>query len=337
MKFQRKELVDILSAVRPALSKKDIVEQATHFIFTKDRLTTYNDYICISHPLKSGLECSVDADKLFRVLSNIQEGEVDLSYDGKQMLVKSGKVRSGLAALKEGEVNKYITDLGKDYEGKKWKSLPEDFSEGIFLCMFSAARDMSTGPLTGVHVEGESIFSSDDLRISNYKMSSKIDDELLIPVKSIIELVKFKINKYIVTKSWVHFKTKDEVTFSSRILKDKFPDATKFFETEGTAVRFPKEMQSVIKVVSVLAEGDIDIDRKIQVSVGNGVITCRGEREIGWIERDIETKYKGRAITFNINPLFLHQVLDKSAKMTVGENKALFETEKFRHVMVLPK
>jgi DNA polymerase III sliding clamp (beta) subunit (PCNA family) len=336
MKFKRKELVETLAAVKPALAKKGIVEQATHFIFSNDKLVTYNDYICISHPLKTDFECSVDADKLYRILSNINEDEIELSYDGKQMLIKSGNVRSGLAAMKEGEVNKYIVELGLG-ELKKWSPLPEDFLEGVFLCMFSAARDMAAGPLTAVCINQSQILSSDDLRISQYTLSKNIGDEFLVPIQSVIELVKFAVVKYILTKSWVHFKTNDNVIFSSRTQKDKYPDASAFFETEGTGVRFPKEMQSVVKSVSVLAEGDIDIDRKIQVSVSSGLITCRGEREVGWIERDLETKYKGRSVTFNINPLFLHQVLDKSTKMTVGENKALFESGKFKHVMVLPK
>ena len=62
MKIEREELLKVLSAIRPGLAKKDIVEQATHFIFTGQEVLTYNDQICISYPFETDFECSVPAD-----------------------------------------------------------------------------------------------------------------------------------------------------------------------------------------------------------------------------------------------------------------------------------
>ena len=45
MKINRKELLEVLSLIKPGLSNNEMVEQSTHFIFEAGEVYTYNDQI----------------------------------------------------------------------------------------------------------------------------------------------------------------------------------------------------------------------------------------------------------------------------------------------------
>lgn len=340
MKIKREDFIKVLAAVRPGLAKRDIIEQATHFIFTGKEVITYNDYICISHPLKTDFKCTVDADKLYKVLAGISAEQIDISVEKDEFRVSSKKTKSGLSSYREGKILEYIDGLGMKKE-KKWKKLPEGFVEGMFLCMFSASTDMTHGILTCICLEGENIIASDDLRISWYKMAGAIDKKMLVPVQSAVELVKFPVVEYSVSKidgviSWLHFRTKDQVMFSTRTMEGDYPSVESHFEMEGKKVALPKDLQSAVKYVSVLADGAVDIEKKIKVAVEGKTITCTGSCSVGWVSQSVPIEYEGRDFTFQINPLFLHEVLGKSTKVVVGKQSAKFLSGKFKHVMVLP-
>jgi DNA polymerase III sliding clamp (beta) subunit (PCNA family) len=340
MKVKREEFLSVLSAVKPGLAKRDIIEQATHFIFTGKDVITYNDYICISHPLKTEFSCTVDADKLYKVLSGISAESVELGMEKNELRVSSKKTNSGLASYKEGKILEHIAGLGLQAKDKKWRKLPDKFVEGIFLCMFSASRDMTHGILTCIFVEGDKIIASDDLRISSYTLESEVKEKMFIPIHSALELVKFPLIEYCVTKvgetnSWIHFRTGDGVTFSTRTMMGKYPSVEKHFEIEGKKLTLPKELQGAVKYVSVMADGVIDIDRKVQVKIEKGEVKVTGSNSTGWISQQVETDYDGRDFTFHINPTFLQQVLDKSTKVIVGKQAAKFISGKFKHILVL--
>ena len=341
MKIKREDLMAVLLAVRPGLAKKDIVEQATHFIFTGKDVVTYNDHICISHPLETAFKGSVEADKFYKILSGIKDERISLKADGNKLMVDSSKTRSALSMIPAGKINEYIDKLSLRTVTKSLKQnrVPSDFIGGLFLCMFSASRDLTHGPLAGVFVSGKNIYSSDDLRISRYEMKVKISEKMLLPAQSVMELVKFPVIYFFLApkSGWAHFGTKNGVVFSCRLMKDDYPDPSKFFATEGRKVTLPKETQAAVKAVSIMTEGIVDADRRVELRVGDGKLTLRGEQEIGWVERDVELKYKGKSFKTQINPTFLFQVLDKSTTVTIGENKALFESGTFQHVMKLPK
>jgi DNA polymerase III sliding clamp (beta) subunit (PCNA family) len=338
MQINKEAFLKVLAAVKPGLAKKEIVEQSTHFIFTGQEVVTYNDYICISHPLETDFQCSIKAEEFYKILQSMKEENIDIECN-KDMLVKiNGKSsRAGLTAMKEGKIDEYIKQLDiKSIRG--WTSLPKDFIQGIYLCMFSVSKDMTSGALSCISIKDTYIASSDDLRISQYVMESGLKKEILIPLQSVVELVKYQVTKFNLTDAWIHFKTDEGLIFSSRIVKDNFPDISAFFALEGAKIELPKELQSVLSLIKIVVEDAVDIiDQKVEIIIKKNQITCRGEGKIGWAEQDIPCSYKGKDIKFSVNPLFLTQILNKSTKVIIGEGKALFELDNFKHIMVLPE
>jgi hypothetical protein len=167
-------------------------------------------------------------------------------------------------------------------------------------------------------------------------MKAAVEKKFLLPIGSVVELVKIPVIRYLIKDNWGHFKTKDGIIFSSRIFLDKFYDVEEYLDVEGPEIIFPEKTKDLINGVSVLAEGEFELDKRIKVTVDKGKIKCKGEKDKGWIEKSQTFSYKGKKLEFDINPVFFSQVIDKSSHIIIGENFALFKTDNFKHVMALP-
>ena len=345
MKINRKELLIILSACRPGLAKREIIEEAIRFIFTGDAVATYNDQICIVYPYKTDFRCSVNGEEFYKILDGIKEDEVEILVEENQTLVNSRKTKAGLSIV-IGETERVDTLIDNIREATKvrgfWKKLPKDFIEGVFLCMFSASKDMTTGVRCCIAVKENKMYSTDSVRVSRYIMDGEIMDELLIPARDAVELVKYPVKKYGISESWIHFITDEGVMFNCRMMIGDYPyTIDRFFRAPENEFVVPEELQEVMKNIAIMASGDVDIAKMVEVTIKNDKMICKSEKERGWITKEVAIEgYKGE-IMFYINPIFFAQILTKVTSLFLiqGEefpDKAVFTRESFQHVMALP-
>lgn len=321
------ELISALSKIRSGISTKGLIEGFANYSLDNDFIRTYNDHVCISYPFKTNVVASVKAEDLNAVLNKIDGETIELSVVDNSLLIKGGNTKAGL--IKTDGV-KHIPITGE------WKDLPEDFLQGLSLCSFSAADTMSMGILYCIYVNKNTIYSSDNFRISKYSLKQEMSDVFLIPAKSAEEVVKFKVDKYLLDESWVHFKSSLGVIFSCRIVNGVYKDVDKYFEVEGKEFILP-DIKKYVDSSLVMADGKREFEKRIEMNLSKDQITLRGETETGWIESkvpcklDIEDSFK-----VAINPIFLIEVLNKSTSITIIKGRALFKSENFQHVMVLP-
>lgn len=328
------ELLNILDKVKAGLGDKSFIEQFSHFIFKDGFVTAYNDEICVSHPTEGlDISTSVEADDLIKTVKLIGDDEIIFEIDENELRIKGGKVRGGLNALVEKKAERFIEGLGlTDIE---WKSLPDSILKGLYFCSFSASKVLTQGILTCVHAKGNIIQSTDHLRISHYNLGENVDiDEMLIPARSIKDLLRFPAEEYCVKNGWVFFKTNADVIFCSRILQGDYPDLTQYLEVEGEQVEFPKSLASSIMGVSFMADGQVDSEKQVELTFGDGIITAKAEKVTGYVEKDIEWE-GSMEFTINVNPGFLAEVMDKTNVATLSEHAIRFETENFVHMISL--
>jgi len=340
MLIKTEDFKKILQTIKPAISKREVVEQSTHFIFTGTDATAYNDRICISYPCESDFVCSVNSDDMSRIINGFSSTDIEITMKDNQLQVKGKKARSGLACIEEGPIMKMIQDLNtknllKNY---KWYNLPAEFNEALNLCLFSASKDVSLVELSCLSISNKGIISSDNLRISSYSLSIDVPRDFLIPLSSAEELAKIKVTKLLLTEAWAHFATEENIIFSCRIVSAEYPDVFEFFEmTDAMKLEMPKNLKKTIDSIIFSVEGDIDIDKKMQLTITDNKICCRAEKQNCWIEQDIDIEYNSETIQFDINPIFLAQILEKSTTMKIEPGKALFESgDNFKHVMAMP-
>ena len=336
MLINREELLNNLTKLNVGLSSKAIVEQTTHYLFTKDFISTYSGENCVIVPFKTGLECTIQADEFYKLISKIKQDKINLKLNENKIQIKAKGVNSELVVSTESDLYEIIENLQIEKYKKKAKQIPEDFIEAINLCSFSASKDMTNMVLTCININKDYIVSSDDLRISRYKLKNKFEDNFLLPVKSAIELVKFNPVKYALSESWIYFFTEDDVVFCSRIVSDEYPNVDEFFDFEGEKITFPENIVNSIDLASVMSEADFEIDKKIKIEIDGTTIKCKGEGDIGWVESVTESEMNLEAkISFSINPIFFAKIANKSTKVKISKDKALFIMDNFEHLIAL--
>lgn len=335
MEYNKGVLLATLQMVKPGLARKGIIEQFQHFIFTGTDVLTYNDDICVSHPLETDFKCSVQAEDFFKVINGIKGDKVDIKYEEERLLITSDKTKATLSTMGDGEATSFIEVLDLKGLQEKWQQLPEDFISAAFLCMFSASAAMTHGVLTCIFINDNKIVSSDEIRISLYGLKQGLGAKVLIPARAAVELVKFPIMYYHFNDNWAHFGTSTGVIFSSRVMDGEYPDVEPFFQVEGQKVKLPKELKELVDGVSFMTDGEVELDRKIELKIEEGAISCKAEKDIGWIEKQMDFPFKRSPFSFVINPLFFSQVLTHATTMVVSEDAALFTSGDFHHVISL--
>jgi hypothetical protein len=76
-------------------------------------------------------------------------------------------------------------------------------------------------------------------------------------------------------------------------------------------------------------------DSFVTVFTEENQLKVNAENERGWSSYIVGDFDKD--IKFKVNPAFLYEIMDKVGTITLGTNKALFETDNFKHVMALPE
>lgn len=340
MKIKRDALITALKTVKPGLAKKEIVEQGTHVIFTGNDLCTFNDHICVIHKFPTDFTCSVPAEEFYKILEKITGDEIDITFKHNKLTVKSGSVRGGISTQTGDELLKKINVLIN--KKKNWVDIPKDFMEGLGLCVFSASKDMGNLVLTGVYVDDDLIMSSDNLRMSQYFLKNGTGRKFLIPASTASELLNFAVARYAVEPdgSWAFFEMKDKaIVFCAQLLVgDKYPSLEQYFDFEGIKFTFPETIKEAVEAALVVATGDTDAERLIDVEIGDGVIVCRGENDLAWLEKEFEADVimkDKKTLKFSINPFFFLKILAHTHKVMYGETKILFIAKDFYHLIAV--
>lgn len=334
--INRDSLLDILNKIRPGLAKKAVVEQSSHFMFLGEDVATFSDQIAIIHPFKTEQPFSVKGEEFYKLISGITDTELEFQLKEGKLTIKSKSTKAGMSTIVDDKdkVDKLVKMLKK--EMTDWTPVPAELLQGLYLSMFSAAKDLSQGTLSCIYVSGNDILSSDSLRASWFEMNDEMKP-FLIPAKDVNELIKFPdIKEYCQSDNWIHFKTEKDVTFSVRKVLGVFKDLRKKFNIEGESISLPEGLKEVTDSIIFLSEGDIEVNKIISVTIADGKITCKAEKETGWVEKTIDFPGYEEEVSFLINPIFLSQILSKSTEMTLTESVALFSTENFKHIVALP-
>ena len=333
MKINKTKLLEQLNQLKLALANKDIIEHSNHFAFLGDKIAAYNDDIALSVPTDLTFTGAVPAAELIKLLNKLKTEEIDLEIESGEMLLTSGKTKAGIKF--DPECKLPLEELG---QMKKWRAVPKDFLQAVKTCLFSASKDMSKPKLTCVHVLENNVESSDSFRMTRVTIQEPIAFEMLLPAANAQHLVKYDMEKYCKTDGWVHFKTKENLIFSSRIYLEQYPDLTPFFEIEEpTEIQFPKLLLESLERAEVFGKADIDIDSEIAVKIEDKKITVRGQNDIGWSEESMKISYSGNHIEFKIHPEQFRDVLTRTRVVHIDKDcsRLFFEANGFSHLLAL--
>jgi DNA polymerase III sliding clamp (beta) subunit (PCNA family) len=352
MQTRREELLSVLAAVKPGLARKEIVEQTTHFIFTGQTISTYNDQVAVSYPFVTKFTCSIKAEDFFKLVQRMRGDLVSLQVKGKKLQVSSPTQTFDLPSevSDEHQITDLVESLSSQWGAVEWKPVPKDFIDCLNLTLFSTSQDATAGALTCVKIGGNDVFASDRNRLSWAEMEGEMSSVMLM-AKDAQELVKYNVKEYQVGESWAHFKTEEGAVFSTRLpifSPDEYPNVKEMIEDSyaepvTTRFRIPDTLKSALQFVIVMARTSEErYNIFVRFSLDKDGLVCTADRSVGKpgtkgkATETIEIDYSGEPVTFWVNPNFLLDVLDKTTKFVVRGGRAFFDRDKFVHMIALP-
>ncbi len=337
MQINKGDLLHALEIVKPGISSKENIEQASSFAFMKDKVVSYNDEISISAPIKDlDIVGTVKANELYNLLHKLKKDEVEIEVvNESELQVKCGRAKAGLAL--QTEIKLPIEDIA--VKGK-WKSLPDEFLKGLEFAMGACSRDMSRPVLTCVHVNKEGfVEASDSFRIA--KVTTGIEFPVktaLIPATSIVTIIKMQPDKIAEGNGWVHFKTQSGATISCRIFEDdQFPETSHLFKIKGTKLSFPKNIIQILDRASIFSKGSTILDQIVEITLDNGKFKIRSQSESGWFEEVVKIEYTGEQVSFIVTPYLLKDILSKTLTCIVAPDRLKFEGDNWIYISMLRK
>jgi len=341
MKTTKSELLKMLSAVKPGLAKKEVVEQMGRFIFTGENIATYNDRVCIHYPFEFEAPFSVKASKFYNTVSGLDSENVDMRLDGNNVVIDTERSKGVFSTKVQDDVGPTLSNIIKEIEECEWYEVPKDFIKAIDLVKFSASSD-NTSTWACVRFDGRNVYCGADHRFSWYKFDEPLTDApFMIKATNIDAISPFDIKAFALSESWPHFATEDEVIFSARLTKGEYTDPTNpFSEDKGKEIKLPHSTLEDVEFVAIIQAEDMEMERTVKLIIENKKITFWAEKEDGHIERTSDTDIEmDEKRVVGINPVFLKQILSKAEGMkTYLSDKLLsFDSEKFKHLVSLKK
>jgi DNA polymerase III sliding clamp (beta) subunit (PCNA family) len=331
MLIKRQELLNALEIVKPGLSNKETIPQATFFAFKDGKVITYNDEISISHPVECiDLEGAVKANELYALLSKIKKDVIELIIDNNELRIESKKAKAGLTL--QSEIKLPLLD-----KISKWKKLPETFLKYLSLAIPCCANDTSRPILTCIHIGKEGfIEASDSFKMVRCSLDEQMPiDNFLIPAASAIQVIKLNPISIAESKGWIHFKSLNGTIISCRTFEDTYPNTSHVLEGKGTKLTFPKTILDIVERASVFSKREHVLDESIEITIGNNKIEVSSKADCGWFKEEANIAYDKKPICFCITPYLLKDILAETLECIVCENKLKFEGDNWVYVTML--
>lgn len=328
MKIKRKDLIEVLTKVRPGLSEEAVLDQASHFIFDGEAIFTYNEVITVSQLFKTGIKGTVHANELYTLLKKIEDDNIDITSKKNELLLNAKDIKSGLKLIPEAKFKiPFHTE-----KLKGWLKLTPEFFQAAKFCAFSASNNPDKTPFTSLLVEANQITSCDNYRATRYSLDDEdeVPEPFLLSAEAANQLAGYEPVRYIVKGGWIHFQNKEKTTYSTRMSVLEYPDVSLFFKIKGEKVRLPVEFGKVLERSEILAEGPM-----VEITLQRGKMICHAQGDAGWIRETSKVDYNGNKMTVASNPRFLRDILKFSRVMILSDRALLFKAKKFQHVIPL--
>lgn len=328
MEVNREVLLQQLESVLPGVSKRDIIEQSSCFVFNEGRVITYNDEITCTTACVLPFKGAVSANPLVEILRKLKEETIDIE-PGEELVIR-GKKRS-VGIRMEQEISLPLDHLETP---TKWKKLPEEFTEAVTYVKDCASSDQQTAILTCIHIRPDALEASDNYQIARFGLTMPIKNPVLVKQESLRYMTSLDMVQFSETANWIHFRNGSKVILSCRRYEETFPDIQKHLQFEGSRVVLPKSLAEAVERARVFSAETSD-DEQIRVSIRPGKFRIRGEGTSGWYSEWTKTEYKGPALSFLISPELLTKLVGRTNECEVGESRLRVKQGKFVYVTAL--
>jgi hypothetical protein len=340
--MKTKVLLDAVNSVLPGTTAKGLVDGGNMIVILKGELIAYNDRISVSTFVEGeglDIECAINAVDFKNVIKGIKEDEIDLSMADNILSIVSEKTEAEIPVT--SEVKNILAMIKKlDVGSLNFEDLPKDFNEGLNLTRFNVSDDYAdVNNLFCLCIDGSFMYASDDYRLSRYELLTPISFSCLIPKNDLQDLASFKPLGIATSLGWVHFIDQYDSVFSCRTVMGKYPITEKLFESfeaEATPITLPDELKTTLEDITPLYDEVLASHKGIKLEVKDDVLYCEIEKEKVWVKKKLKLPGTGNPnVSFMLSSVFLTEILSYTSIVMVTDRQAIFETEVFKHVILL--
>lgn len=333
MRADRERLLKSLQILQPGLSPKESVEQSSCFVFTDNRIVTFNDEVacCCKSPAK-GLTGAVSAKQLMELLTRMTEDEVDLQ-SGKSELIVKGKRRSAGIRM-ESEIALPFSSVE---QAKVWRPVHEHFVESIALAAACASSDETQFEVTCVRIHPKWVEACNEHQAIRCRFPTGFENVALARCSSIKHIIGMGAVEFSETETWLHFRNANKDILSCRRFDEEFPDLKEIVSLTGKRAVLPKGLADAADKAAIFLSDVAPDDQQVLVKLGGGKLTLLGEGTMGWYRETKKCKYDGKPIEFLISPRLLIEIVNKYTDCRISDKVLRVDGSHFTYCASLGK
>jgi len=288
--MNRKQLIETLELVKPALADDGLVPIFTNFCFDDNVVYAYKDRLGIVATCAVGETFAVNGKTMLDLLKTSSVTEVEFQLVDDQLLMTAGKSKMKLPYMGKSEF------LFEEPEDEKWDimlSIDEHMLHGLELCLVTSSNDATMPALMGVTIKGGKtsyFYSCDGDALSRYQLeesSSKsaqftIPNEFCKALLNISDKTGNRAGQLYVNQEWVLAEL-DNYKIFGRIIENPEPldfekQISKVLKSTPNFVSVPDTLESALNRARVLADPE---SKPTVLSIEKGKLKVKTETHLG--------------------------------------------------------
>lgn len=330
MKINRERILNILQVSSVGLTKAEVLEQSSTFVFTETELVTFSGEILTRVKKPIDIEGAIPAQEMMRILQKLPDEEVDIVAKGDEIRIKGGKRREACITRAAG-IALPFEDVP---QGKKWRKCPQKVMGILQQAARVCGKDETQPRTTEVHVTPTAVEASDNFRLFHYQTPTGFPEEALIPAASLAAIGGIPIRAVALSKGWVHFKAKTGHRISLRGSSGEYPDLTDLLRMANpTRVSLPNNLTDILSRAEVMQESSYDA--LVSISLKAGKMILKTKKETGWYREQRQVDYSGSPLRFLVNPKFLEEIFSKKKSVAVGDGRMRIKAKRATFIVCL--
>ena len=331
MKLIASDIKQQLDKLNTLLSTKGLVENSNKFTFDEVGIFAFDGETFVATVFETDMFGAVEGDVFYKLIGKYGANKIDIIVDKGELVISKGKSVARLAFDSDVE-------CPLNLEIDNWKKLPDDFLEAVNIASHTTGTDYTDMRTVCIHLKDEICEATDAYRFSRFEMKSKIKDELFIPNDILPFFNRTKPIMYSVAENWVYYKDLDDTIIAHRLptFESSYPDLKDNISKlkDFHKIDFPEKLYDSLDRASIFLDGKFDGDKFVSIDCEDGILTIASKNIGKEYKETMNIDFRDK-ISFQINPSFLMQIMEKSNSVEVNDSVIKIKTDNCLYVAAL--
>lgn len=317
----KEEFLAVLQAAEAGLSRNEKLEQSTCFVMRNGYVHTFNEEVAVR--AKSGLPKeftgAVQAGTLLAFLKKTPAQKLTVTPGKGTLLVTAGG--------DEGSKFRYAEKIQLPIESVEapvkdaWSKLPPNFGEAVSVVQECVGKDESKTAMSCVHLTPAHVEAFEKFQATRYAIKLPFDAPFLVKPKGLKHVTALDCTRVQAGDEWVHFRNDAGVQISCRRYDEEFPDLGPALSMAGgLTFELPDGLDAVISRAEDFSKENAD-ENHLLVVLEDGLMKVEAIGMTAHYWKDMSVKYSGDPLAFLIAPKMLAEVVKRSNKVRINNEK----------------